>query len=324
MGIPVRCRKEDAAIRPATWSTHQPGPNFGFIQTRQPNTVVSTPHMLPRRTALLTVLVLLAAVFLPAAPARAATATVRFRGSVTCPSGYPFAGAWVESSGGGSGFATNSVMPGTDNRLAIVSRTLTNVTVPTILRINVGCGLKANGTDWKKVYNGLGRTSASGAGMVFINVSCTTTSCTTAPRGNAGSTTRNPATTTNPADMYGQEWCTYRASAFWKQMTGSFPSWSGDAGAWDNNAPAQNWAVRSWPEPDTLMIWQPPVGTVGHVGYVAHVRNNNGTMQVKIYDRNWDGQPYNQQLFNRDGKWEAIPAGARFIRVPPRFTTHIR
>jgi surface antigen len=112
-------------------------------------------------------------------------------------------------------------------------------------------------------------------------------------------------------------------------MTGSYPGWGGNAGFWDDSdrAPRLGWGVRSWPEPDSLMVWQPTAGGVGHVGYVADVRNSNGAMQVRIYDRNSDNRPYDGKIYDRGTAtepWITIPSGARFIRVPPRFTINIR
>jgi surface antigen len=103
-------------------------------------------------------------------------------------------------------------------------------------------------------------------------------------------------------------------------MTGSYPSWSGNAGYWDDNAPTKGWAVRGWPEPDSLMISQPTSRNLaGHVGYVADTRVYNGVTQVKIYDRNFDFRGT-----DRNGLWMGVPSGARFIRVPPRFTPYNR
>jgi hypothetical protein len=242
--------------------------------------------------------------------AGAATGTVYVRGTVTCPPSDPFVGAWVASSGGKSDFAHKAVYPGTGGQIAKVSLTLASVALPTTVSLNVGCG--GSSATWRHVFNGLGKVKASASGTVFINVGCTTASCSVAPRGTAGSTTVNPG-----ADS---KQCTYRASAFWKQMTGSFPSWNGDAGAWDNNAPTKRWQVRAWAEPDSLMVWQPWTGNkYGHVGYVADTRVSSGVTQVKIYDRNWDGVGG-----DRGGVWIGIPSKASFIRVPPRFTTYNR
>lgn len=242
--------------------------------------------------------------------AKAATGTVYVRGSVTCPDGQPFVGAWVNSTGGKSGFASKAVHPNTAGRMAKISLTLSSVALPTTVSLNVGCG--GSTSSWRYVYNGVGAVKANGSGTVFINLGCTTSSCSTAARGQAGSTTTNPG-----ADS---KQCTWRASEFWKQMTGSYPSWGGNAGYWDNNAPGKGWGVRSWAEPDSLMVWQPTTSNQsGHVGYVADTRVSNGVTQVKIYDRNSDFRGT-----DRNGVWLNVPGGARFIRVPPRSTTYNR
>lgn len=81
-------------------------------------------------------------------PAAAATGTVYFRGSVTCPEGYPFAGAWVNSSSGKSNWANKTILPGTSGRHARIGLTLSSVTLPTKIKINVGCG--TDGSQWKE------------------------------------------------------------------------------------------------------------------------------------------------------------------------------
>jgi len=194
--------------------------------------------------------------------------------------------------------------------MAKVSRTLSGIALPTTIKLNIGCGGSAE--KWRYTFDRVGEVKATGPGTAFINLGCTTTSCTKASKGQAGSTTRNPVTDSKQ--------CTSRASDFWKQMTGSYPAWSGDAGYWDDNAPSKGWTHRAWPEPDSLMVTQPTrSNSAGHVGYVADVRVSNGTTQVKIYDRNTDFKGT-----DRNGVWLNLPAGARFIRVPPRFTQHNR
>jgi len=275
--------------------------------------------VLPKRSRALLAGLLLAAIsftFASERPASAATATVYVRGSVTCPEGQQFAGAWVTSSGGGGDFASKAIYPGTGSRMAKISRTLSNISVPSKISLNVGCGI-VNGDQWRYVFNGQGAVTAPGTGTVFINLACTTASCTTAARGLPGSTSVNPAA--------GVGECTYRAAEFWKQMTGSYPGWGGNAGEWDTRArDISHWNIRGWAEPDSLMVWQPgsTSSSFGHVGYVADTRVSSGATQVKIYDRNWDGDPTN--VDQRDGVWIGIPAGAQFIRVPPRFDPHNR
>jgi hypothetical protein len=248
-----------------------------------------------------------AAIVVAATPGRseAATGTVVVRGSVTCPAGQRFAGARVVTSTGGGGGAHSEVYPHTGGQMAKVSRTLEGVRLPSTVSLTVGCGIERG--RWRHVISGLGKVRTGGSGTVFINVACNTDHCLTAPRGPAG-----PAGgAANP--MSDSTQCTNRAAAFWRAMTGSFPSWGGDAGWWDDNS--VGWAKRGWAEPDSLMVWQPgpTSSTSGHVGYVADTRVAAGTIEVKIYDRNWGSA-------DRHGAWIPIPPDAEFIRVPPRFT----
>lgn len=263
-----------------------------------------------RRVAALAAAALLA-VLVPASPAHAATGTVNVKGTITCPDGHPPAGVWVDSSAGRSGFAGLKTLPGTSSRHVRFERQLKDVTLPTTVKLNVGCGTK-NGDQWRYVFNGVASVRATATGTVFVALGCSTSSCSTPAKGTAGSTTVNPGADSSQ--------CTWRAAEFWKQMTGSYPAWGGNAGYWDDNAPGKGWNVRSWPEMDTIMVWQPTSGNAaGHVGYVADLRVYNGATQVKIYDRNWVGPGA-----DRNGVWIGIPPGAAFIRVPPRFTTHQR
>lgn len=260
--------------------------------------------------------VVLAAVMLvsllgTAAPATAATATVYVRGTVTCPTGEAFVGTWVQSSAGQAGWASWTRLPGTSSRQAVISRTLTNVQLPTTVRLNIGCG--GSTSSWKYAYAPVGSVTATAGGTVFINAGCSTSTCNVAPRGTLGPTATTVTDTTQ---------CTYRADLFWRQMTGRYKPWAADAGAWDDRAPAYGWQVRAWPEPDSLVVWQPyasGAGKYGHVAYVANVRVYNGATQLKIYDRNWSSPGA-----DRNGVWISVPSGAKFIRVPPRFTPYNR
>lgn len=116
------------------------------------------------------------------------------------------------------------------------------------------------------------------------------------------------------ASWFKPDQCTGRAASFWKEMTGRFPNWGGDAHAWDTNASATGWAVRSWPRPDSLAVWQPNMagsGSLGHVGYVADTRVSSGVLQMRIYDRNWGDR-------DRNGDWINFTSGMKFIVPPPR------
>jgi hypothetical protein len=61
------------------------------------------------------------------------------------------------------------------------------------------------------------------------------------------------------------------------------------------------------------------MGSLGHVGYVADIRNSNGVLQIKVYDRNADGRGG-----NREGVWVNRISSMRFITAPPRASTRLR
>jgi len=97
-------------------------------------------------------------------------------------------------------------------------------------------------------------------------------------------------------------------------MTNRFPNWRGDAGYWDDNAAATGWKVEGVPMADSIAVWQPGTASAwGHVGYVADTRVSSGVLQMKVYDRNWDGNGG-----NRNGVWLNARSDQRFIVAPPQ------
>lgn len=256
-----------------------------------------------RSSLVLIVLAISTVVF--ASGASAAPATVHLRGTVACPSGRPVVGVWVQSSGGGSGFANWSRYPGAST-VAKFSRTM-STNPGTTLYLNVGCG--GSTATWGSSSRTPSVKFAAGAGKtLYYNVEC----------GSVGKCSMFPMENNTPAaparNSLDPKQCTKRASDFWKEMTGRFHNWAGHAGSWDDNAAATGWAVRSWPRPDSLIVWQPNqagAGSVGHVGYVSDTRVSSGKLQMKVYDRNWGGS-------DRNGVWVNFVSGMKFIVPPPR------
>lgn len=239
-----------------------------------------------------------------AGPAAAASA-VAIRGTVACPSGMPVVGVWVESSGGGSGFAGWTAYPGAST-IARFARSF-SAALPTTVYLNVGCGREPS--NWGSSSRTPSATIASAATLHY-NVECSSVgSCAVFRNDNNDP----PSPSSNPTADSSQ--CTYRASDFFKVMTNRQRNWRGDAHAWDTAAASVGWTVRSWPRPDSLVVWQPNMGgahaTLGHVGYVADTRVSSGKLQMKIYDRNWGPA-------DRDGVWVNFVSGMKFIVVAPR------
>lgn len=256
-----------------------------------------------------------------AQPATAAT-TYSIRGTVVCPSGLPVVGVWMQSSGGGSGFASWTRYPGRSH-VARYSRTF-STNLSSGIYLNVGCG--GSTSAWSTSNRTPSKTVSSGR-ILFMNARCNTSTRTCAFPPLENNTPAAPSTnpfydsTRSDPRRDGTGWCTYRAAAFWQTMTGRYPNWRGDAGYWDNNAAATGWRVEGVPFPDSIAVWQPgTASSFGHVGYVADVRVSSGRLEMKIYDRNWDGRGG-----DRNGAWVPFTdSSMRFIVAPPQVESTVR
>jgi surface antigen len=269
-----------------------------------------------KRTLKVVLVVAIATLAVPVASASAATYTVK--GTVVCPSGQAVTGIWVRSSAGGADFATNwkdTVYPGRPH-VARYSRTL-STNLPSKIGLNVGCG--GSTTTWKYKPKTPDKTVSSGS-VLYLNTTCTTSACSFYPNRTSTPTYSFFDSSYKDPRGDGKGWCTYRAAAFWKEMTGQNPNWRGDAGDWDDYAEAKKWAIGTVPRPDSIVVWQPgTASTWGHVAYVADVRKYNGALQMKVYDRNWDGKGG-----DRNGTWVTARSDNRFILAPPRASSTIR
>lgn len=250
--------------------------------------------------------------------ADAATSLV-VRGAVVCPSQSPVVGVWVTNSGGGGAYANWTAYPGRPH-VARYQTTLTT-TLPARVSLHVGCG--GTRQSWGSSNASPAATVRSGA-ILFLNARCGSGKCSFPPL--EGNTPAAPSknsffdSTRGDPLRNGEGWCTYRAAAFWKTMTGRFPNWNGDAGYWDNNAGATGWKVEGVPYPDSIVVWQPGTASrYGHVGYVADVRVSSGKLQMKVYDRNWDGRGG-----DRNGVWVDSISSMKFISAPPQTEAKVR
>lgn len=268
------------------------------------------------RTSLIAALMVLAV----SASAASAATSYQIRGTVVCPSGQSVVGVWVNSSGGGSGWAGWTPYPGRPHVARYLRKFTTNLA--SNVSLNVGCG--GTRARWSTSNRTPSIRIATGS-ILFMNTRCNTTTktCAFSP---LVSTPAAPAT--NPAfdatlgdpRHNGIGWGTYRAAEFWKTMTGRYPNWGGDAGDWDDNAKKLGWRIEGVPFPDSLAVWQPGTASKwGHVGYVSDVQVTNGVLQMKIYDRNWDTRGG-----DRNGIWVTPRADQRFIVAPPQVEASIR
>jgi hypothetical protein len=216
----------------------------------------------------------------------------------------------MNSTGGGSGWTSFTKYPGRPH-VARYSRTF-STNLPSSISLNVGCG--GTPQKWGSSSSTPAKKVTSGA-ILFMNARCTPSAGTCGFPPLENDTPKAPSF--NPATQYGTDECTYRASEFWKTMTGRFPNWPGNAGFWDTNAAATGWRVEGVPMADSIAILTQ--GDPGHVGYVADTRVSSGKLQMKIYDRNKinDGKDIN-------GQWRDYTSAMRFIVAPPQTEATVR
>jgi hypothetical protein len=216
-----------------------------------------------------------------AAPAASAAASVTFKvdGVVQCASGRAAEGVWVASSAGGSNWASWKALPG-NAAIAYYSFALTTP-VDTSISLHVGCAI-AQGTsstwasdNYTPNYN---NTSNSTAPLVINALNCSSGTTLVAKKTVTGACTLptqgvGTSSATNPGD---HGYCTCGASYFWKNNTGSYPSWTGDADVWVKGAQSKKWTVVSFPAPHALIVWTGQ----DHVGWVTSV---NWSAQTLTY-----------------------------------------
>lgn len=111
-----------------------------------------------------------AALLLPAAANPATTTTIYVSGTVSCQ-WHDVTGVWVESGGGGSGWADWKIVRGHANITTYAAK-VQNTTLPTNIRLHVGCG--GTPQDWWS-NNRTPSTSRKGgplAGSAKLNAVC--------------------------------------------------------------------------------------------------------------------------------------------------------
>jgi hypothetical protein len=220
--------------------------------------------------------ILISMMVVPAATA-AASVTFEVSGAVQCTAGRAVEGVWVASTAGGSNWASWKALPG-NPAIAYYSFNLTTP-VETAISLHVGCAI-AQGTsstwasdNYTPNYNNTSNSTATlainaldcSSGITLVARQTVTGACTLPNTGTSSSSL------TNPGD-YG--YCTCGASYFWKNNTGGYPSWSGDANVWASGAQNQKWTVVSFPAPHALIVWS----ASDHVGWVTSVNWNNQTL----------------------------------------------
>jgi surface antigen len=215
-------------------------------------------------------------------------------------------GVWVQSSGGGSKWASFSRVAGAPHK-ANYSATLSTA-VPTNVQLHVGCGYKSGSTvDW---WSNNRTNNTRIGGSVTRNAVCaeaagTGTRCDWIPAG------------TNP---YPSGQCTWGMADKWGKQTGAYPNWAlADAKYWGGNAKVKGWTVSSVPRVRSIVVIQPgawPLSSAseGHVAWVTGLNKNTAGQVVSLNIVDMNGKV--------SGAWGPTyvrpykPSGMAFIYAP--------
>ncbi|GAC1357173.1 MAG: hypothetical protein NVS2B12_07400 [Ktedonobacteraceae bacterium] len=91
--------------------------------------------------------------------------------------------------------------------------------------------------------------------------------------------------------FYGQ--CTYWSNMRYRQLTGRWVPWLGDAYQWAYAAPAYGWVISARPNPDgpSIIVLAPYTQGSGPFGHVAVVENavTSGSTGIVTSNWNWKG-----------------------------------
>lgn len=228
------------------------------------------------------VIVFIAAILLGSlTPSVAAAATTRtISGVVTCYNGRAVVGIWVESTGGGSGWANTTTQFAGQANSAYFTRTITTSASSTSVRLDIGCG--GTTVSW---WSNNRTPFITVQGNRVLNAECkeaagTGTRCSWPPKG---------ATVTSIAGVPWGE-CTWGALQEWKKATGYFPATAGNAHNWDNYMPSRGWRISRVPAVRSFVIFEASSShpTYGHVGWVTGVRHvGSGQFDVTMIEMNY-------------------------------------
>jgi len=213
--------------------------------------------------------------------ASASAAAITISGTVRCPSGAAVVGIWVQSSGGGSRFASRWGYPG-NAAVAGYSASVNSGAV----ELHVGCG--GSPSNWASdqwtprltasASRNLNAT-CSGAAGTFGRIAC--------------SLPARPNLTAPSINTFAEGNCTWYAADKWRRATGKYPSWSGDAKYWNERAAAQHWTVTGAPAPRSVVVFEPGVQGAskiyGHVAWVNSISYRSDGWYVNVTEMNFTG-----------------------------------
>lgn len=188
-------------------------------------------------------------------------------------------GVWVQSTGGGSRFAKREPATGASTMSTYSARVNSGA-----VELHVGCGGKE--ANWASdQWTPRITVSKSRA----VNAIC---------KGRAGTFRRvtcafpaKPNRTAPTTNGFAKDNCTKYAADKWRAATGRFPSWRGNALAWNENAAAHSWTVVSTPAPRSVVVFEPGVQgshpKYGHVAWVESVRRRSDGWYLSVTEMNF-------------------------------------
>jgi len=190
-------------------------------------------------------------------------------------------GIWVQSSGGGSRFASRWGYPG-NAAVAGYSASVNSGAV----ELHVGCGgspSKWASDQWTPRLTASAsrnlNATCSGAAGTFGRIAC--------------SFPARPNLTAPSINTFAEGNCTWYAADKWRRATGKYPSWSGDAKYWNEHAAAQHWTVTGAPAPRSVVVFEPGVQGAskiyGHVAWVNSISYRSDGWYVNVTEMNFTG-----------------------------------
>ena len=130
-----------------------------------------------------------------------------------------------------------------------------------------------------------------GAGQVFAGVPTAPPIYNTG--GNGGGVTTGGGGAGPVTDGIGNHFfwgqCTFWAAFRYHQLTGHYPPWLGNAGAWAYNASGYGWIVSGRPHLHSIIVLAPGVQGAGGYGHVAIVESINADGSLTTSNFNWAG-----------------------------------
>lgn len=240
----------------------------------------------------------------------AAATTVNVAGGVKCSGDQLVTGVWVQSSGGGSGFASWYALPGFPSSAQYFMPLSSNTPTPTV-SVRVGCG--GNPSSWGKTIHSSPFTVGNGVVLNFVcNTAVPTGSlaCSPPPSG--------PQVSSNPAGDAYRGWCTWGSYEQWKANTRYYPNISGHANQMDESAESKGFYVERTPYSRSLVVFNGgPYADrqYGHVGWVTNVYKKDDRVVFDHIDMNGNRNSFGKFVHRFAVPWD--PAVQRFILAPP-------